>query len=165
MPMDILAISKVAVYGAWIALIVALSLWLYRRQMKRLPRRRELREMREYVSRGGTFARVIWLVSALSVIVGGCLVNCGRHQYGIPLGMLGSIGILVDATVLRPARRRAFAAKLRAEQYRACAACAYSLKGSPANGTCPECGRPFDGSLLVQEWQSVLNSGVSSPSD
>ena len=37
----------------------------------------------------------------------------------------------------------------------ACPRCDYSLAGAPAEGTCPECGRPYDSTTFILHGQSA----------
>ncbi len=61
------------------------------------------------------------------------------------------IGLLLRSFA-RDARRRA----LEAHEWLVCTECLYPLRGCPAQGACPECGKPYTHEATVESWKFRL---------
>ena len=77
--------------------------------------------------------------------------------FGLSLGLatlfvppLMLVGALVGTWVV--VRRRELKL-LRGMRFRRCLVCRYDLSASPEQGTCPECGVAYEGTMLERSWR------------
>lgn len=70
------------------------------------------------------------------------------------LSFLVLVIVLVDRWLNR-LLRRLFVSRVMRLQGRVCLSCGYNLQGSPDDGRCPECGKPYCLKELRRAWKSV----------
>jgi hypothetical protein len=147
---------SVGVVIVWSAAILAAVFLFWAIGSRGLGGVRWARMTRASVYGGGSKGIRVRLAYSAGVVLATMLLLLGCEMAGVILGLVGASGIIVDHAIFRKRRRRKFLERLVAKEYRVCPQCLYALCGSSDEGKCPECGLPYSGASLVEQWKQIL---------